>query len=357
MEPCLFRAMLAGPGIISGRGACERTAVRSERSARRQRVGPEAARAVRWSIPADGPLFDARRSGSWLMADMRGHLLCLTMAVFGALAAAPPAVAACPSHEKVSAIIRAWEAREPVRGLRADLSMKDAECGRKRLVQKLELALGRVVGYKAGLTNPAIQKRFGVSAPLRGVLLQRMLLEEGQAVPARFGARPVFEADLLVVVKDAAIHRARTRLEVLRSLSLVVPFIELPDLVVAKGEKLTAPLIVSINVGARLGVLGKGIPVQPTEEFAAQLADMRVRVTDGEGKELASAKGSAILGHPLDAVLWLAQDVERTGERLKAGDVLSLGSFNSPMPPRPGLTVRVRYEGLPGNPQVGVRFQ
>lgn len=268
-----------------------------------------------------------------------------------------PAGAACPSHEKVSAIIRAWEAREPVRGLRNDLSMEDAECGRKRLVQKLELALGPVVGYKAGLTNPAVQRRFGVSAPLRGVLLQRMLLEEGQEVPAQFGARPVVEADLLVVVKNAGLHRARTRLEALKALSLVIPFIELPDLVVAEGEKLTAPVIVSINVGARLGIVGKGIPVEPSEEFAERLAAMQVRMTDGQGKELARARGAEILGHPLNAVLWLAQDLERSGVRLKAGDLLSLGSFTAPMPPRPGLTVTVRYEGLPGNPRVSVRFR
>lgn len=273
------------------------------------------------------------------------------------LAASPPAGAACPSHEKVSAIIRAWEAQEPVRGLRSDLSMQDAECGRRRLVQKLELALGRIVGYKAGLTNPAIQKRFGVSAPLRGVLLQRMLVQDGEEVPARFGARPVFEPDLLVVVKDSGIHRARTHVETLESLSLIVPFIELPDLVVAEGEKLTAPLIVFINVGARLGVVGKGIPVEATEEFAAKLAGMRVRVSDQDGKELASADGTAILGHPLNAVVWLAKDLESSGVTLKAGDVLSLGSFAVPMPPRPGLAVTVHYEGLPGNPRVSVRFR
>ena len=142
----------------------------------------------------------------------------------------------------------------------------------------------------------------------------------------------------------------------MRSLSLVVPFIELPDLVVAKGEKLTAPLVVAINVGARLGILGKGIPVEPTEEFAARLAAMQVRMTDGEDRVLASAKGSAILGHPLNAVLWLVRDLEKSGERLKAGDVLSLGSFSPPMTPRRGLTVTVRYEGLPGNPEVSVRF-
>lgn len=289
--------------------------------------------------------------------DMCGQTFLASLAIVGGLVASSPVGAACPSHEKVSAIIRAWEAREPVLGLRADLSMEDAECGRKRLVQKLALALGRVVGYKAGLTNPAVQKRLGVSAPLRGVLLQRMLLDEGQPVPAQFGARPVFEADLLVAVKDAGIHRARTHLEALRSLSLVIPFIELPDLVVAEGEKLTAPLIVFINVGARLGIVGKGIPVEPTEQFAAELAAMQIRMTDGEGKELARANGAAILGHPLNAVLWLARDLEKSGIRLKAGDLLSLGSFTAPLPPRPGLVVTVRYEGLRGDPHVTVRFR
>jgi len=265
--------------------------------------------------------------------------------------------AVCPSYERVNTILRFMEAREPVRGLRADLSMQDGECGRRRLVERLESSDNRIVGYKAGLTNAKIQAQFGVTSPVRGVLLEKMLLADGADVPADFGARPVFEADLLVVVKDAAIHKAKTHLDVLRSLSLVVPFIELPDLVMAEGEKLSAPLIVSLNVGARLGVVGKGIPVEPTERFAAALAAMRVVVIDQDGKELASGKGGAILDHPLNAVQWLAQDLEKSRIRLKPGDLLSLGSFTAPLVPKAGMTVMVRYEGLPGNPAVSVRFR
>ena len=265
--------------------------------------------------------------------------------------------AVCPSHEFVNTILRSQEAREPVRGLRADLSMRDAECGRRRLVEKLESSENRIVGYKAGLTCRALQERFGVSSPVRGVLLEKMLLTDGAAVSFEFGARPMFEAGLLVVVKDAAIHKAQTHLEVLRSLSMVVPFIELPDLMVAEGEKLSAPLLVSLNAGARLGVLGKGIPVQPTPAFAEALASMRVVVTDQGGRELASGTGAAILDHPLNAARWLAQDLEKSRIRLKAGDVLSLGSLTPPLPTRPGLVVSVRYEGLPGNPIVSVRFK
>src|SRR6185503_9279398 len=126
---------------------------------------------------------------------------------------------------------------------------------------------------------------------------------------------------------------------------------------VADGEKLSAPLIVSLNVGARLGVVGKGIPAQATTEFADALAAMRVVATDQKGNEIASGNGAAILDHPLNAVLWLAQELGKSGIKLKPGDLLSLGSFTAPMNPRPGLSVTVRYMGLPGNPEVSVRFK
>ena len=264
--------------------------------------------------------------------------------------------AACPSHERVNTLIRFRALKEPVRGLPVDLGMKDAECGRRRLVERLEARDNPVVGYKAGLTNRALQERFGADGPVRGVLLEKMLIEDGAEVPFDFGARPVFEADLLVVVKDAAIHEATTHLDVLRSLSLVIPFVELPDLVVAEGEKLSGPLIVSLNVGARLGVVGKGIPAQATPEFARALEKMRVTVSN-QGRVIASGDGAAILGHPLNAAMWLAQDLRRSGIRLKPGDRLSLGSFTPPLKPVPGMALTVRYEGLPGNPTVSVRFK
>ena len=98
--------------------------------------------------------------------------------------------AACPSHERVNTILRFQEAKEPVRGLGTDLSTRDAECGRRRLVEKLESLDNRIVGYKAGLTNAKIQAQFGVTSPVRGVLLEKMLLPDGAEVPANFGARP-----------------------------------------------------------------------------------------------------------------------------------------------------------------------
>lgn len=272
--------------------------------------------------------------------------------------AASPAAASCPDVAPAVAVIaRAWEAREPVRGLPADLGMAEAVCIRDRLVKRLEARFGRIIGYKAGLTSQALQERFGHASPVRGALFEQTVLPDNAEVAARFGARPVVEADLLVEVRDEAINSAATQLDVLKALAAVIPFIELPDLGIAEGEKITAPKIVAINVGARAGVRGRPVPVEASDAFGERLAAMRVVMRDETGKEVASAPGSAILGHPLNAVRWLVEDLRRAGVRLKKGDLLSLGSFSPLAPPRPGGGYTVRYLGLPGDPEVSVRFK
>jgi 2-keto-4-pentenoate hydratase len=136
----------------------------------------------------------------------------------------------------------------------------------------------------------------------------------------------------------------------------VIPFIELADLVVQEPGKLYGPAIAAINVGARLGVMGTPIAVQRNAAFANSLRDM-VAVVKGNGVELDRGKGSDVLGHPLNAVVWLAQDLARGGRTLKPGDLISLGSFSKLLPPKPGLAVEVQYLGLPGNPTVNVGFR
>lgn len=280
--------------------------------------------------------------------------------IFLGFACCMQAALACPPPERVQALARDWANRVPVKGLQAG-SMEDAECGRALFVAELGKDLGRVVGYKAALTNPEVQAAVKVLSPVRGMLLDRMLVRStGNSpvvMPVRFASRPLVEADLIVEVKDGRIHDAKTDVELLQSLAKVYPFIELADLVVAPGEPLNGPTVVMINAGARAGVLGAPLDVQATQAFAESLGAMKVVATDGAGQVIARGEGRAVLGHPLNAVRWLAEDLARSGVRLKAGDLLSLGSFTAPLTPQAGETVRVRYEGLPGNPQVAVSFK
>ena len=117
----------------------------------------------------------------------------------------------------------------------------------------------------------------------------------------------MFEADLLLVVADAGINQATTPSEVLPHVSEVIPFIELPDLVLAEGEPMSGPILTAINVGARQGVLGPRIAAEQSDGFLQSLADMEVKVLDERGEQLALAKGEAVLGHPLNSVIWLVE--------------------------------------------------
>jgi 2-keto-4-pentenoate hydratase len=281
------------------------------------------------------------------------------LAAIVAILVAGPALAQspCGPTDHAAALADAWIKRQAAKSPGEALTMQEAVCTQANLVQRLSKSQGKVIGYKAGLTSPAAQQQLGVAMPVMGVLLANMMLPDGAAVSADFGPRPLFEADMLVTVKDDGINQARTVTEVVRHLSTLQPFIELPDLVLAPGEKMTGPVIVAINVGARSGVVGDPVPVLATPEFVNALADMQVSIS-ADGAEISKAPGKTILGHPLNAVLFIAEEVQRRGGKLKAGDILSLGSFSRLTPPKPGQKVVARYEGLPTGPMtVSVSFK
>lgn len=283
------------------------------------------------------------------------------LALCSALLPLASAQAACPTDLEAAAMAAAIVARQTVPQPAGELSMADGQCGRDKVVRYLAQAYGETVGYKAGLTNPAVQKRFKYDAPLRGTLFKSMLAIDGAELPAAFGARPVFEADLLVeVANPAALADAQTPLAALRALRSYAPFIELPDLMVEAPPKLNGTALSAINVGARLGVVGQPMAV-PRDAAARQrlldgLQGMTVRVSDASGV-LSSGKGSDTLGHPLNAVVWLTGALRQQGLQLQPGQVVSLGSFSPLSPPKAGQKVTVQYEGLPGAKPVTVNFR
>ncbi len=265
---------------------------------------------------------------------------------------AASAQAACPGDLEMAGLAARYVAREPLPLPAADLTPAEAACGRDKLVAFLAQAYGPVVGYKAALTQAALQRRFGVAGPVRGSLFAAMLLPDGAEVAADYGARPVVEADLVVEVADPALAEASDPGEARRFLGRLFPFIELADLLVDDPSRLAGAGVVLINAGARLGVLGAPLPL-PSD---AGLAGMRVRLLDGQGNEVESAPGNAA-GNPLAVALWLARDLAASGVRIKKGDLLSLGSFSRPFAPQAGGGATVIYEGLAGNPRVSVRFR
>jgi 2-keto-4-pentenoate hydratase len=227
-----------------------------------------------------------------------------------------------------------------------------------KLVAIFAQPLGDVVGYKLGLTNPAIQQRFGIDHPIRGSIFHATLrAASGAEIDARFGAVPVLEADMLVRVSVGGVEAAlNDHAALIRHIDQVIPFIELPDLVYAPDHRPSLGDLLAINVGARLGVQGRPIAVTPSADFIAALGRMSISLHQ-DGREVSRAPGAAILGHPLNALAWIARDLAREGRPLRAGDMISLGSFSPPQPVAPGQVWTARYEGLGDAQDVVVRFK
>jgi len=277
-------------------------------------------------------------------------LVLLTM-----LLAMRSALAACPDAAAVAAYLDDFTALRVSTGFGRDISYGDAVCARAKLNAALPAVMGPVVGYKAVFTNPESQKRFGVAGADWGVMYGRMMLPSGARVPAAFGALPRYEADFIVVVKDAGLADAANRAEALAHIEALVPFIELPDLMIAGTP--TGAELVATNAAFRGGVLGTPIPVREAQSLARALADMDVVITENaSGQELGREKGRVLMGHPLNAAIWLARALQRSGIELKPGDLLSLGGFEGSAPARSGTSISVRYLGLPGDPAVTVHF-
>jgi 2-keto-4-pentenoate hydratase len=263
---------------------------------------------------------------------------------------------AAPATTTAGQLARDYLATREAQPFARRLTMPEALRVQRDFVKELESTLGPPVGYKVGLVTRAQQERFGVDGPIHGVLLEKMLLRDGDDVLTNRCVHPLFEADLIAVVKDKGINKAASVLDVADHLKDIVAFIEIPDAFVATNG-LDGAMLAAANVGARFGVLGQHLPVQPTPEFVRALERMTVTISDHTGAILGREQGKVILDQPLNAVLWLIEELRKSGERLKPGDLISLGSIKT-IPVPAGKTVVVRYDGLPGGPlQVSARFR
>ena len=271
------------------------------------------------------------------------------LALVIATAAAPLAArAACPDAARVAAAAEAFFAKRPAAAYGPALTVEEAYCAQKQYVALLEKRLGARAGYKVAFAGKTAQERFGVKEPARGTLFRSMLLESGSTIGVDFGVRPLVEPDLVVTVKDAGINDARTPLQALQHLEAVVTFIELPDLLIAEGETVNGPNIIAFNAAARYGVTGDGVPVNATPAFLEALARMEAVLTDETGKELSRTKGESLMGNPINALLWLIENLRREGLRMEPGDPISLGAMGPILKAEARKSYTVRYEGLPG---------
>jgi 2-keto-4-pentenoate hydratase len=236
-------------------------------------------------------------------------------------------------------LYRAYVDADPVdpASLPAELTVAEGYAAQEAFLERRVRAEGEPVGYKVGFTSDVVRSDLGVDAPAFGRVLADTVREE-----RRFSAEaliePRVEPEVAVVLGDDLSPPA-SRLDVVDAVDLVVPVVEVVDSRI-RGWEVTASTAVADNtLAARL------LPGDRTTAGDVDLVREGVEVlVDGERR--ATGVGAAVLGHPADAVAWLAEALPEHGDALRAGDVVTTGSITEPVPLAAGETAVARFSSL-----------
>jgi 2-keto-4-pentenoate hydratase len=220
-----------------------------------------------------------------------------------------------------------------------------------------QLAAGaRVIGRKIGLSNPVVQAQFGVDQPDFGVLLDTMVCAERTPVDSARTLQPRIEAEIAFVLADDLDGDVIGRTEVAAATAYVVAALEIVDSRIADWDISIVDSIAD-NASSGLFVLGDRKQVLGRLDLADCAMTMRrmtgrlmtMRKGGGKGADgdvVSTGAGSAVLGHPLAAVAWLAATVRDLGRPLRAGEVILSGSLGPMVPVAPGDAFLADISGL-----------
>lgn len=199
---------------------------------------------------------------------------------------------------------------------------------------------GRITGRKIGLTSAAVQKQLGVDQPDYGILFADMALADGARVAASRLLQPRAEAEIAFILGRALDGEALTVADVVRAVDHAVCAIEIVDSRIA-GWDIRIADTVADNASSGMYVLG-GRP-RRLDDIDLVLCGMVAR---RNGETVSLGVGTACLGNPLHATLWLAQTMVRAGRPLQAGDVVLSGALGPMVPVAAGDRFEAEIQGL-----------
>jgi 2-keto-4-pentenoate hydratase len=227
----------------------------------------------------------------------------------------------------------------PIRDLLGDKDISAAYQVQSKLIAR-RAAEGHVrVGRKIGLTSEAVQRQLGVDQPDFGVLLDRMRIPDGGLVPAGLLLQPRIEAEIafrLATDLDGDVTPERVRGAVAASYAAL----EIVDSRIA-GWDITIVDTVADNASSGLFVIsGREVPLDGLDLASAGMQMLR------NDAVVSTGTGGACLGHPLNALAWLASTAAAYGDPLRAGDIVLSGALGPMVPVRPGDTFTAEIDGL-----------
>lgn len=210
---------------------------------------------------------------------------------------------------------------EPVRDLLGETDIDAAYAVQARLTERRTSAGARIVGRKIGLTSAAVQDQFGVHRPDFGVLLDDMVVGDGDAMHLGRFLQPRVEGEIAFVLGADLDNPRASVVDVLRATDFLLPAIEVVDSRVRDWD-ITITDTVADNASSGAVVLGT-TPYSPT---GLDLTEVGMSLTH-LGQPVSTGLGAACLNSPVSAVAWLARESASRGRPLRAGEVILSGAL------------------------------
>ncbi len=228
----------------------------------------------------------------------------------------------------------------PVRDVLGKTDIDAAYAVQHRLTTARLAAGARRVGAKIGLTSAAVQQQFGVFQPDFGLLFDDMVLAHGEPVARDRFLQPRAEGEIAFVLGADLDLPGPTVADVLRATEFVLPAIEIVDSRIADWD-LTITDTVADNASSGAIVLG----TTPQTLAGRDLARVGMAL-HRDGEPVSFGAGHACLGSPVVAVTWLARELARRGQPLRAGDLVMSGALGPMVDVTGSGRYRLELDGL-----------
>jgi 2-keto-4-pentenoate hydratase len=239
-------------------------------------------------------------------------------------------------------LYEAHRARAQFAPLPADLAPRDAGEAyaiQSEFVGMRAKSLGQVTGYKIALTTPAMRAMVGLDDSIAGDMLEKTIRRGNSRVRAADYGRLIVEFEIAFEMADdlPSIGAPYDRAGVARAVAAAMPAFELADDRNADYAKLpgNALMLIADNAWNEGAVLGA--PVRDWQGI--DIAALQGVVTIN-GAQAGTGHGRDVMGHPLDALAWLANHLAARGLGLWRGDVVITGSLVTSKFPKSGDLVR-----------------
>ena len=202
------------------------------------------------------------------------------------------------------------------------------------------------VGRKIGFTNRTLWERYGVHEPMWGTVYDRTLVfsADNRAKISLAGlAQPRIEPEIAFRVKSTP-PLTRDPQAILDSMEWIAHSVEIVQCHHPDWKVKIADCTADNGLHGRL-VVGTPVPVEKIAGLAAALPFLKVTLKKGaEVKD--QGIGSNVLGSPLLALAFLIEVLDKQGDRLQPGEIVTTGTLTDAHPLKAGETWSTDLHGF-----------